>query len=255
MRQLLILACVLLSARAALAGAVVATETRHMSGEDTGQVRKGTALFDGSRMRVDTHDGRRAIVYRGDKGMIWIIDHRKQNYLAVERPSAEDLQREAKARLEALTPEQRAAGAAASAAVPDIELRETEIQTRIQGIPCREVQVSRSGERIADVCRASYADAGVSAETFAAVREVQQLLQSALGGLVSDDVRSEGLGAIESFGRIEGIPLRVRAYRKGEIQSETLVTDFSQRALADGDFAVPEGYRPKLTISITGGGG
>jgi hypothetical protein len=255
MRIFLALACALLAARAALAGAVVATETRHMAGEDTGQVRKGTALFDGSRMRVDTHDGRRAIVYRGDKGMIWIIDHRKKNFLAVERPTAEALQREAQSRLEALTPEERAAGRAAASAIPDVEVKETELRAEIQGIPCREVWVSRAGERIADVCRASYADAGVSADTFAAVREVQQLLQSALGGLVSDEVRSEGLDAIESFGRIEGVPLRVRAYRKGEIQSETLVTSFSQRALGDGDFAVPEGYRPKVTISITGGGG
>jgi hypothetical protein len=255
MRQILACLAALGVAEAASAGAVVQTETRHMVGENAGQVRKGNALFDGTRMRVDTHDGRRAIVYRGDKGMIWIIDHKKKNYLAVEKPTPEALQREAKQRLEALTPEQQAAGRAAAAAVPDIELKETDLRSTIQGIPCREVQVSRGGERVADVCRASYAEAGVTADTFAAVREVQELLRSTLGGLVSDEVRSEGLDAIESFGRIEGIPLRVRAYRKGEIQSETLVTSFSQRSLAEGDFALPDGYTPKVTISITGGGG
>jgi hypothetical protein len=254
MRKVLVAAAVLLAARGALAGVALSTETRPMVGEDAGRVRKGTALFDGARLRVDTHDGRRAIVYRGDRGRIWIIDHRKKSYLEVERPTAEALAREAQKRLDSLTPEERAAGAAASASIPDVELRETEIQARIQGIPCREVQISRAGERIADVCRASYADAGVSAETFGAVREVQELLSSALGGLVSDEVRSDGLDAIESFGRIDGVPLRVRAYRKGEIQSETLVTSLAERPMTEDEFAVPGGYRPKVTISITGGG-
>jgi hypothetical protein len=254
-RNALIFAAVWLAAPAAFAGAQLATETRHLVGEDAGRVRKGNALFDGSRMRIDTHDGKRAIVYRGDRGMIWIIDHKKKSYLAVEKPSPEALAREVQSRVDALSPEQRAAAEAAPAAVPKVALRETGATAQVQGIACQEIEILRGEERIADVCRASYEAAGVQAETFAAVREVQQLLQGALGGLVSDSVRSEGLAAIESFGQIEGVPMRVRAYRGGQVQSETLVTSLQQKALPESDFAVPSGYQPKLTISITGAGG
>jgi hypothetical protein len=254
-RTALVFAAVWLAAPAAFAGALLATETRHLVGEDAGRVRKGIALFDGSRMRIDTHDGRRAIVYRGDRGLIWIIDHKKKSYLAVEKPSPEALAREVQSRMESLSPEERAAAEAAPAVVPKVSLRETGATAEVQGIRCQEVEVLRGEERIADVCRASYDAAGVQAETFTAVREVQQLLQGALGGLVSDSVRSEGLAAIESFSQIEGVPMRVRSYRGGQAQTETLVTGLEKKALPETDFAIPAGYQPKITISITGSGG
>jgi hypothetical protein len=215
---------------------VVATETRHMTGEDTGKVRKGTALFGGSPALTSTP--RRPPRHRLPQRQGHDLDHRppQEDFLA----SGASHRRGAAAQRSAIAwrrsrPRARR-GRAAAGAIPDIELRETEIRAEIQGIPCREVQVSRSGERIADVCRASYADAGVSAETFAAVREVQELLQSALGGLVSDEVRSEAWTRSSRSGA-RGHPAARARLPQGEIQSETLVTSFSQRVLGDGDFA------------------
>jgi hypothetical protein len=63
------------------AGTEVETETRKVNGE----VSPGHALFDGRRVRIDTSSGRRAFIYRGDEGLIWLVDHKKKNYLQVTR--------------------------------------------------------------------------------------------------------------------------------------------------------------------------
>jgi len=239
-----------LAAGVASAGTEVVTETRHIDGSDD-RVRNGSAFFDGRRMRLDTNDGRRAIVYRGDRNLIWVIDHKRQNYIEVEKPTPADVAKQAKARLDALPAEQRAAAdVAAAAASSGVELRETGRMGRVNGIPCREVEVHAAGVRTADVCRASYADAGVTGESFAAVREVQELLGGSLAALVPSDTRAEGLGALESFAELDGVPMRVRTFDEGRPRTETVVKRIQTTAFPAGTFDLPDGYRPQFSINI-----
>ena len=76
-----------LAAGAAGAGTELATQTLRADGE----VQKGLAYLDGKRLRIDARDGRRAVVYRADRGVLWVIDHKKKSYLEVEQPTADAL--------------------------------------------------------------------------------------------------------------------------------------------------------------------
>jgi hypothetical protein len=49
---------------------------------------------------------------------------------------------------------------------PKLEIRKTGTRSTVTGVPCDELQIYQGGRRVADVCRASYADAGVSRESF-----------------------------------------------------------------------------------------
>ena len=246
MKWVMALAVCLGIAGAAGAGTEVETETRKVDGE----VSPGHALFDGRRVRIDTSGGRRAFIYRGDEGVIWLIDHKSKNYVQVVRPSAEGLAAAARSQLD---DEQRAALDVAAGVDPNLEIRETGSRSTVTGVPCDELQIYQGGRRVADVCRASYADAGVSRESFAGIGEVQELLQDALAAFLEDADRGEALTALESFGRLEGVPMRVRAYGGDRIESETLVTKIQSKALPTSAFELPEGYAAKIRINIRGG--
>jgi hypothetical protein len=227
------------------AGTEVETETRKASGE----VSPGYALFDGRRVRVDTSSGRRAFIYRGDEGLIWLVDHKNKTYLQVARPSATGLAAAARSQLDE---EQRAAVDVAAGVDPKLEIRDTETRSAVTGVPCDELQIYQGGRRVADLCRASYSDAGVSRESFAGVGEVQELVQGALAAFLGNDDRSEALAALESFGRLKGVPMRVRAYGSDGLESETVVTKIKRKALPNSAFELPQGYQAKLTINIRG---
>ena len=248
MRRALPLAgALLLAAASASAGTEVLTRTT----TPDGRTRDGKALFDGPRMRVQTDGGRREIVYRGDRGVVWVIDHKRKNFIEVERPSAEALAGQAQARLEALPPDQRALGeAAAAAAAGGVEIKDTGRRGNVGGVGCTELQVMMAGARIADVCRATYEEAKVRAESFAAVRELEKLLGSSLTALLPAESREEGLAALESFARLDGVPMRVRTYDEGQFQSETVVTSVGEKPLPKSAFELPGGYAPQFTINI-----
>jgi hypothetical protein len=69
---------------------------------------------------------------------------------------------------------------------------------------------------------------------------------------VDDDDRHEGLAALESFGRLEGVPMRVRTYSGGKVDTETVVTKIQSKTLPKSAFDLPQGYSPQLRINIRG---
>ena len=239
-------AALALAAGPAWAGTEVDTVTRKLDGRK----RLSKAYFDGERLRVDTSDGRRAIIFRGDTGVIWVIDHKKQNYIEVEKPTADALAGQAQAQLDALPPEKRSQAELGAAVARGIEVRETQRTGKILGVPCKEVQLVSGSMRIADVCQASYADAGVDPATFAAVRDLQELLGGSLSALLPKETREEGMAALESFARLEGVPMRVRTYEEGALDTETVVTRLEKKPIPKGTFALPKGYAPKFSINI-----
>ena len=228
------------------AGTEIQTETRKTGDE----MSPGHALFDGRRVRIDVSGGRRAFIYRGDEGLIWLVDHEEKNYVQVVRPSAEGLAAAARSQLD---DEQRAAADAVAGVDPQLEIRKTGTRATVTGVSCEELQIYQGGRRAADVCLASYAGAGVSRESFAGIGEVQELLLDALAIFLDEDDQSEALAALESFGSLEGVPMRVRSYSGDNVESETVVTKIQRKDLPKNAFELPEGYRAKISINIRGG--
>ncbi len=240
----------LLAGPAALAGTEIATATRDAGDDATPE--KGRVLFDGRLLRVDAGP-RRSIVYRGDKGLVWIIDHKRKRYLELQQPSPELVAQQARARLEALDDDERAAARETAEAIAEgaFRVRDTGETERLLGIPCREISVDRNGERLADLCKAGFSEAGIPPENLQALRELQVLLDESLAAALAQDPENAQLAAaLASVIELDGLPLRVRAYKKGRLRSETLVTRVAERSLPDGEFGIPEGYRAKIRIQI-----
>jgi hypothetical protein len=73
---------------------------------------------------------------------------------------------------------------------------------------------------------------------------VADLLPRSLGG--------ENLAALSGVERIQGVPLRVRAWPPDAPASESRIVGAAQREFPPERFRAPSGYRPGLGIQVGG---
>jgi len=250
----------------AFAGARFTTETRRVAPSG---VKTSTAVLtaEGRQLRLDPADGDSTVIYQADGGRVWVIDHAKKSYVQVDRATTQDMSRrlqgaraELERRLGELPPEQAAAmdrllgkrTADAAPAVPSIEVRETGGSDEIQGVACKEVEILQEGVRLAEVCAASFSDAGIPSETLDVVRELTDFLGETVNGFLKGGLQDEGMLALQSLGKLDAVPMRVRAFQDGTLRQETVVTAIERRTFPAQEFKVPAGYSPRITIDIRG---
>jgi len=229
---------------------------------------RSTFLADGPRFRLEP-DAATSVIYRSDRGVLWLLDHPSHTYLEVDRAQYQSMGRllaeqraEQHARLSVLPPEQRAGAERlldealrAPAAQPQVEVRETGRSDRIAGIPCTVVEVRRGTEKVAEVCRASFVAAGVPRARFAALRDMASFLRDSASALVPESLRKGGIGTLASFDALEGLPMRIRAYQDGALRLETQIVSLEETPVGDAAFEIPPEYQPKITIKVRKGVG
>lgn len=254
----------LLFAPAAKAGTFLVLETTRLA---DGKVLERTELrADGARLRVDTDGGRSSVVYLADQKTVRVLNHGDRSYLEVDQQTTASLARglqrtnqELRSRLDALPASQRAAaerlldstlGPDTRETRPEVVVVPTGQTDEVQGHACREFEVLRDGTRVADVCKAEYAEVGVAPETLDALRQLAGFLRESLSALAPKGLRGRSLDALDSFDHLDGVPLRVRAYEGGSAVRQSRMTDLATRSLPDSDFSVPAGYRKTVNIGI-----
>jgi len=262
MRRALVAAILLLLADSAGAATRFAVESRDLRRADS-RVQTSVLWLDGARMRLDA-DRLNTVIYRADRDVAWLIDHRDRSYRAIDRDTTESVaqglgQANAAARryIEALPPAQRQAAerlldrtlGAPTGVSPDIEIRASGANERIAGVPCAIYEVRRGGSRRAEVCRSTFDAAGVGGETRDAVRALADSLSGVLPALAPERLRQDGVDALHAFAALDGVPLRVRLYEKGAEVWETRVTDVAHRAAPATAFDLPDGYARRLGLA------
>lgn len=254
----------LLAAAHAGAGTVLVFETTRLA---DGAVLERTELrADGSRLRLDTDGGRSSVVYLADRKTVRVLNHGERSYLEVDQQTTANLARgldrvnqELRGRLDGLPASHRDAaeqllnstlGPGSEAPQPEVVVVPTGQSDEVEGRACREYDVLRDGTRVADVCKADFADVGVAPETLDALRELSAFLRESLSALAPAGLRGRSLEALDSFGNLDGVPLRVRAYESGAPVRQSRVTDLATRALPAADFSIPDGYRKTVGLNV-----
>ncbi len=262
MRSLALL--ILLVAGPAGAGTFLVLETTRL---DDGSLLERTELrADGTRLRVDTDGGRSSVVYLAEERTVRVLNHAERSYLEVDQQTTqqvarglEKVNRELRDRLDSLPASQRAAaerllnqtlGPGAETKRPEVVVVPTGGSDEIEGHACREFDVLRDGTRVADVCKAEYAEVGVAPETLGALRELAGFLRESLAALAPEGLRGRSLDALDSFDHLDGVPLRIRAYESGTPVRQSRITDIVTRTLPKTDFAVPDGYTKSVGLNI-----
>lgn len=256
----------LASPAAASAGVRMEAVTRSVDPGEGPRTERTTLRVEGSRLRVDSGNGRGTLLYDADSGKAWLLDHREKRYVSVDRSQARalasqarTLQEEVRKRLEGrLSPEQMKAAEELMGGPPpaaaDVRVRETGGRAEVAGVPCREMEVLRGEERVAELCGAEPSAAGLPPEAFAVVRDAAAFAEESIGGLAPGGVRQGGLDLLQSARDLDVLPMRVRAYEDGRLQAESEVREVVREALPADTFALPEGYRPMFAVQVRGRG-
>lgn len=257
---------------AASAGVRMDAVTRRVDTRQGAATENATLRLEGSRLRIDAGDGRGTLIYDADSGTAWLLDHRKQSYVEVDRSQAQALARQAgrlqqemRQRLEGrLTPEQMKAAEAMMgdylgqesdvAAGPPVRVRATDTRDRVADVPCRELELLRGEERVAELCAADPAAAGLSPASFAVLQDAAAFLDESVGQL-APGARQAGTDLLRGIRDLDGFPMRARAFEDGALVAESRIEKVQKEPVPASVFAVPDGYRPMFKVQVRGEGG
>lgn len=252
---------------AAAGGVRMEAVTRSVDAEQGARTERTTLRVEGSRLRVDSGDGRGTLLYDAEAGKAWLLDHRDKKYVSVDRSQARALagqaralQQEVRKRLEGrLSPEQMEAaedllGGPPPAEVDSVRVRDTGGRGEVAGVACKELEVLRGEERVAELCGAEPGAAGLPPEAFAVVRDAAAFAEESVGGL-APGMGQVGMDLIQGAQDLDVVPMRVRAYEDGALVTESEVQEVVREDLPADVFALPEGYRSMFAVQIRGEGG
>ena len=233
--------------------------------------------IDGERVAVDITQGdsHRAIILRGDLGVLWLVDYKEKIYREITRELIDKTQDRrgetasaAKTRvneqLQTLTPEQRRdleaimqARAAsddpfAAAADPQQTIfQRTEISQKLGRWTCDWYEGQRNGNKVWDVCAVDWPALGLQPEQLGSLARIRSLLEKfnpadAVGFLEA------GASNWQSSPGYPGIPVNRISYLEGRMQVLYEITVIEQTALADAAFEAPADFEKRALLALEG---
>lgn len=234
----------LLCARGAFAGTELTVETRKLAAPPGAKPQRSLLALQGRDLHFDAGDGRHALVFRGEAGVLEIIDHARKSVVRIERASAAALAKQMEAAREELGPLLGPTPAPAKLA-----LRATGQRDRVNGIGCRLLEALRGGVRLAEICEGPEGAAGVSREALVPLRELAAFAAE-VGALLPKSTSAEGLDALLLVDRVKGVPLRVRAWPKDAPPTESRLLRATPKHFGPERFQAPPGYSRGIGIHV-----
>jgi Asp-tRNA(Asn)/Glu-tRNA(Gln) amidotransferase C subunit len=215
--------------------------------------------FQDQVLRIDGGSGpqpaNHSLIYRGDRQLLWILQHDKRRYTELTRETVEQISNQVSTmmaqmeeQLKSLPPEQREAMArimkgrmpmpdAAPTSPP--EIRKTGETADISGFPCTRYDVYQDGEKRAEVW-ATPRSRIPGAENLSAVFEsLAEFYRSLTKGFAQFQT---GLD-FNVLAGLDGFPIRMLSYEDGELESEMLIKEVSQGSGASDLFERPVNYK------------
>ena len=255
MRAPALVLALLLVARAALAGTEITVETRRAGAASDAKPQQSLIAVEGRKLHADAGDGRHALVYRGEEGVLQIFDHGEKSVFTLDRATARSVARGvdgARGAAQRLPEPQRRAVErllGADQAPARVELRASGRSERVNGIACRVLDALRNGVRLAEICEGPRGAAGVSPEALAPLRELAAFAAE-VGDLLPASMAGEGLDALVLVERVQGVPLRVRAWPKDAPPTESRIVRAVPKRFGPERFQAPPGYSAGLGIHV-----
>jgi hypothetical protein len=245
----------LLVARGALAGTEITVETRRAGAAPDAKPQQSLIDVEGRKVHADAGNGRHALVYRGEEGVLQILDHRDESVFTLDRATARSLARGADGAREAVRglpePQRRAVERllGAGQAPAPVALRVTGRSDHVNGIACQLLEALRAGVRLAEVCAGPSGAAGVRPEVLATLRELAAFAAE-VGDLLPKSMAGEGLDALVLVDQVKGVPLRVRAWPKDAPATESRLLRAVPKQFAAERFQAPPGYHAGVGIHV-----
>lgn len=255
----------LLAATGVARADVVATiETKDL-GTDPPTVESQQMFIGADRFRASgstVATGQVVTIYRADKNLLWILDEEHKSYMELDKQTMhmmvakldEAMDQMDKA-LEQLPPEQRKAAeeivkgkapAAAPAAVPNIEFKNTGTKQTINGHPCTRYDCSVEGKKTNEVWVTSWGEAGVTQETLAVFKNLAGFFDQTLeSSPLLRDQMNQSVAVLGEIEKLKGFPILVRTFEDGKATQETLFKSMETQKVDPSLYEVPAGFTQK----------
>lgn len=237
----------------------------------SGVDQSGVAWIDGGRLRferTDSSPGSPVVLFDGASEVLTLLDPATKTYLEISPDEVSTIAERTQARLDAQfqaaramlarLPEQerarveaamRARGALADPLqggeeIPLPEIRRSEEQRTIDGLPCTRYDVLRDGERVREVWVADWKEVGLapgSLDAFGELDAFYRTMKERIGYRIAVGEASP----FGTFGALDGFPVLSRHYADGRLQEEVRMEVIKVEALDAALFAPPDGYERK----------
>jgi hypothetical protein len=210
-------------------------------------------------MPTGTGEGASTVIFRGDKDLLWVIDHEKKSYTVLDKETLEEvsgkmdaMMKQMEEQLAKLPPEQRKMieeqmkgnlPGGQEVKMPSVEVKKTGRKDKIAGHSCVLHEVLVDGEKDSEVWVASWGDVGVTEDDFQAFRDMAGFFESMFE---SSSFLQQGVDQAQPFqimDEVDGFPVLIRDIENGEIESETVLRSIDKRSLGSEVFEIPEGYK------------
>lgn len=227
-------------------------------------------LIDGARIRMgmgetSSFEGKNDVIFRGDKNVLWNIQHRNQSYTELNEESFDQVGQQMNEAMKNLEeqmanapPEQRAmiegmmkkmmpAQDAVNRQPEPSDVRKTGETQTIDGHPCTKYEVYRGGALSSEVWATSWQHAGVAKSTFDVFSNLADFYEGMLSAMGTGPKMGGAREApFRDFESIDGYPILIRKMEKGTPVEETRLQLPEVRDVDPAGFEPPAGYR-KLT--------
>jgi hypothetical protein len=232
------------------------------------------ARVDGPWLRIDqTIDGDpHSLIFRGDLRRMIAVDHADRSYVVVDRAAVEAFagqlaaaQLEVERKILQLPPEQRGVVAELVRSRREPPLRRGEVEIRPsgelgeeQGYPVVGYDLLYSGKKAHELWVTDWENLPGGDGPIAVFREMASLYRQLVDPLAeaaakSPDVDFDDAGflrvdrrlPLDGFHRIKGFPVLVRSFGGDAVERRTVLQSVTEEPVDNGEFAPPEGYRPR----------
>ena len=271
-RSILAFAAVLaVPAALAHAGALFELETSHYGG--SAETERHVFAAEGKNIKMDSAQGAGSsdpdqIIYRGDRGDMLVIDNDERSYMIMDEKAIAAMRRmmgggggggsdgmeamiqealknvpeEQRAAIEQMMREQMKAqmpsGSEAPASVQKVEYRETGERAEQAGYPSTKYEAVRGDEVIRELWITDWDNVDGGDEARDAFRAMAEFWSKAFGDLPGMQEENP----IEIFEKADGFPVLVREFSSGQLESESVLKNATQRDFEPADFEPPAGY-------------
>lgn len=215
-------------------------------------------IQDGAARFEHTHGDNPAkfVIFRDDQ--LYVVEPSRQRYTVLDHESAraiggavDSAKDQMRKELAKLKPEQRAMveqmmGDKAASMLAEsspkavIVARETGQADEINGVACRNFEITRDGLRSEELCVAPFSSVPGKEDFLDLARRMQSLLQDLTEALAQAGGSVEDLALMD---RVQGFPVRIRRYDDSQaLQNEVVLKTWREEAFPAATFEVPADY-------------
>jgi hypothetical protein len=253
-RAALLLAALLpLSARA---GTVVSGEVKSLDGSASPFT--WTLSSEKDRVRIQSSNAQGSLlIYRGDKGLLWIVNEKEKTYSEMTRQDIEnmakkmnDAMKKMQEQMASLPPDQRAMMEKMMGSMPGMggpkQIRFKKIGAgKVGAWACDKYEVVGDGKKMLEACQAAPKTLGIDEAEVNAMRDLAKPFEQFARNM-------EGLAPLLMQDAPTGFPVRTVSFQDGKAVSESVVKEAKNSALAASLFEIPKGLT-KQAMPAAGG--